>query len=271
MISSLSILGDGHPFIPTNSPLHGVFERDIGYRCRIIAPQMDTSQAFPPQVLRTQTWRQSTSSVAFSPDGCCIASARYDGTVCIWDAATGESLQQLKGHTDWVRSVAFSPDGCHLASGSTDRTVRVWDAATGALLRQLNGHTALVETVAFSADGRYLASGSTNRTVCVWNTATRVCIQKLKHDDSVRSVSFSPDGHYLASASYKAIHVWDFAKGSPVIQQRLQYIHYSPHISFSADGSVLRVEYHRGPPVQSHFPSLEMIDSPPFSVLFGQE
>jgi len=91
---------------------------------------------------------------------------------------------------------------------------------------------------------------------------TGVCIQKLKHDDSVWSVSFSPDGHYIASASSKAIHVWDFAKGSPVIQQRLEDIYYTSRISFSADGSVLRVECPNGPPVQLHFPSLERIDNP---------
>ena len=207
-------------------------------------------------------------SVAFSADGRCIASAHDDGTVCIWNAATGVSLQELKGHTSRVWSAAFSPDDCQLASGSGDRTVRVWDVATGALLRQLNGHTNWVNTVAFSADGCHLASGSWDHTVCVWNTATGVCIQKLKHDDLVRSVSFSPDGHYIASASYEAIHVWDFAKGSPVIQQRPEYIYYPSRISFSADGSVLRVEYANTPPVQLHFPSLERIENPHSSLFY---
>jgi len=260
MISSLSILGDGHPFIPLNSPLRGVFERDIGRRCRIIAGQMDTSQAFPPQNLKP-TWHYVTS-VAFSPDGRCLASSDLDGNVRIWDAATGGFLQELERHNVSAQWVAFSPDGHHLASGSGDHTVHVWDAATGAHLRRLNGRAAWVRAIAFSPDGCHLASSSGDRTVCVWDTATGVRIKELRHDDAVLSVAFSPDGHYLASALWDRIHVWDFAKGSPVIQKRLEYSLYRSKISFSADGSVLRVEFPKEPPVTLHFPSLELIDNP---------
>ena len=45
----------------------------------------------------------------------------------LWDAATGEELVRLPGHTSYVYSLAFSPDGQTLASGSGDATVRLWD------------------------------------------------------------------------------------------------------------------------------------------------
>jgi hypothetical protein len=66
--------------------------------------------------------------VAFSPDGSRIASASYDQTVKVWDAATGEEVLTLKGHAHKVGGVAFSPDGSRIASASADGTVRVWDA-----------------------------------------------------------------------------------------------------------------------------------------------
>ena len=66
--------------------------------------------------------------MAFSPDATRLASGSSDGTVRLWDAATGDEVRRFEGHTDWVSSVAFSPDGTRLASGSDDRTVRLWDA-----------------------------------------------------------------------------------------------------------------------------------------------
>src|SRR5262249_16375450 len=89
-----------------------------------------------------------------------------------WDAASGQELLTLKGHSGFVRSVAFSPDGKRLASGSDDRTVKLWDTATGQELGALKGHSGTVNLVAFSPDGKRLATGSADSTVKLWDAAT---------------------------------------------------------------------------------------------------
>ena len=40
------------------------------------------------------------TSVAFSPDGKRIVSGSNDKTLKVWDAATGQEMLTLKGHTD---------------------------------------------------------------------------------------------------------------------------------------------------------------------------
>ncbi len=66
-------------------------------------------------------------SLAFAPGGKTLASAGTDGTVKLWDAATGRNLTGISAHPKGAWAVAFSPDGKLLASGGEDRNVKLWD------------------------------------------------------------------------------------------------------------------------------------------------
>ncbi len=68
--------------------------------------------------------RRRGLGVALSADGRLLASGGVDGTVRLWEAATGRPLATLQGHTGAVWGVALSADGRLLASGGCG-----WDGA----------------------------------------------------------------------------------------------------------------------------------------------
>jgi WD40 repeat protein len=70
-------------------------------------------------------------SVAITPDGTRAISGGGDGTVRIWDLATGNEQATLTGHDTAVFSVAITPDGDRAVSGGADATVRVWELGLG--------------------------------------------------------------------------------------------------------------------------------------------
>jgi WD40 repeat protein len=57
-------------------------------------------------------------SLAFSPDGSHLATASSDGTLKVWDVATGQPARTLQEPKDGLFSSceAFSPDGTRVAA-----------------------------------------------------------------------------------------------------------------------------------------------------------
>jgi hypothetical protein len=68
-------------------------------------------------------------AVAVSADGRQIAAGDANGSVHLWDSATGKEVRQVRGHEGPVAFLAFTPDGKTLVSGGGDSTVLLWDLA----------------------------------------------------------------------------------------------------------------------------------------------
>jgi WD40 repeat protein len=118
-------------------------------------------------------WQWLRGSIEYSPDGTQLLTSGKsvetgEGTVMVWDAATGARIGILEGHPFVAWDATFSPDGTLIASGSGP-DVRVWDAATQVELVELNHGNAAVFDVEFSPDGSRLASvGDTEGLLRVW-------------------------------------------------------------------------------------------------------
>jgi WD40 repeat protein/transcriptional regulator with XRE-family HTH domain len=166
-------------------------------------------------------------AVAFSRDGTLLATADADGTVRLWDPATGHPVgAPLHASARWgVHGVAFSPTGNLLATADGDGTVRLWNPTTGRLVGKpmhASGRTTArygVRAVAFSRDGTLLASAGADGTVRLWNPATGRPVGAPIHASArwgVYGVAFSPDGKLLASVGGdNTVRVWNPVTGRP--------------------------------------------------------
>ncbi|MBB4927318.1 hypothetical protein [Kitasatospora kifunensis] len=154
-----------------------------------------------------------------------------DGTVRVWDLATGAPLgEPMTGHTGKVWTVATGElAGRPVAiSGGTDKAVRVWDLTTRQLLHEpLTGHRSWVTGLA-TAEVRHrpaVISCSDDRTVRVWDLATGAPLGEPLSDRSgpgsplggrLRAVATVELGRRTIAVTGETggvVRVWDLTKG----------------------------------------------------------
>jgi WD40 repeat protein len=196
--------------------------------------------------------------LAFSEDGHLLAAcSALDGTVRVWDVASGKDLKQLTGEQGQPGgfggvNLTFSPHGRFLAaaipyldrtSGRIISTVRLWQTATGKESWHVPEGSGRVPALAFSPDGKVLAAAAA-QDVILRDAGRGQELRRLPSAAGFTALAFSPDGRTLAGASairedgQYAVSVWELATG----KLRHRYAgHRGPVacLDYSQDGKLL--------------------------------
>jgi len=145
-------------------------------------------------------------------------SGSWDGTLRLWEIATGKTTKRFIGHTKDVLSVAFSFDNRQIVSGSRDRSIKLWNTL-GECKYTINedGHSEWVSCVRFSpsASAPVVVSSGWDKSVKVWNLTTcKLRTNLVGHSGYVNTVTVSPDGSLCASGGKDGVAMlWDLTEG----------------------------------------------------------
>lgn len=152
-------------------------------------------------------------SVAWSPDGLRVAAVMEDGSLHLWEAATGQRWgSPPKASLFPARTMSWSPDGELIAVGDVDGTIRLWDGGAGTPIPGvMQAGDSSVESLAWAPDSTRLASGDGAGTIRVWEPRRGITLQQREdaHSTSVTALSWSPDGARLVSGGAdREVRLW---------------------------------------------------------------
>lgn len=188
--------------------------------------------------------------IAWAPDGKRLISGAHDGTVAVWDSATGRQVMQLV-HGDksfeFVTCLAVSADGKLLASGGSTSVV-LWDLDSGESLDRYvpaakasggNG----CRSLCFTSRGKRLASGWGSDTVRLWDMGTaRGMPAPIEFTSLGAQAALSADGSALAVGCKSDLHIIDAATGRPRRAPLTLDIEEICGLAYSPDGTTIAVK-----------------------------
>jgi WD40 repeat protein/tRNA A-37 threonylcarbamoyl transferase component Bud32 len=212
------------------------------------------------QVLAVETGREEVQF--FASDGRQVgysSSSLPHAQAYIWDAATGNRVQTLKGLEGVIADAAWGPDGKrvviadrHNQSARGGGAARIWDASTGKAVVTLEGDSGFADLATFSSDGKQvLLLQGFDSSVELWDAATGHVVHQRNggkvdippgtnkwrgHTGQIMHMAYSPDSRRIVTASWdKTAGIWDAATGQPlhVLRGHVLGLRWA---AFSADG-----------------------------------
>lgn len=151
------------------------------------------------------------NAVAFAKEG--LFSASSDGSIRLWDIATGQSRAIVK-HGFGVNALAVGPDGDWLAYGAVDGGTRIIAPLTGKTLADFTLERRPILALAYHAGSNRLAVGDGHGFIMMVDTKARAITRDFRatRRGPVWALAFSRDGETVfAGGLDDVVYGWPVA------------------------------------------------------------
>jgi WD40 repeat protein len=227
-------------------------------------------------------------AVAFTRNSRHIASVSIDGTMKVWDAASGCDILSIEGHANMafvtdsspdnilmqdlgrsrnlcvkVLAAGYTPDGSRIGMALEDNTIRILDTKSGAEIQRLKAVHSRTISITYCADGRQVVAEFWHDGVRLWDKSNGQVLGYLRgYTACVRCAAISSDGDKAVSGSDDgSIRVWKAATGQLLLildghKEPVLHVAFSPLgdriVSISEDRTLRVWDVERGIEIAHH-------------------
>ncbi|KAF2197937.1 WD domain-containing protein [Delitschia confertaspora ATCC 74209] len=159
-----------------------------------------------------------------------LVSGSADASIIVWDAATGEKLHVLKGHTRGILALAVDPeeyderkDHVVVFSAGSDREIRRWSIGISSA-SEIQGteespspiltHETSIDSITFDASGDLWTASADKSVKCLSRARNWDPDTVLEHPDFVRDVVVDEEGGWVVTGCRdEEVRVWEKGSG----------------------------------------------------------
>lgn len=224
-------------------------DRNIGDGDAIIVWNAETGE----QIVNL-TYRERVRSFCFSLYGEYLAAGGWNGTINVWNIASGQLEATFAEYADAKVYPYFTPEGELIVAAVSRRKVDIWSTGKGEKLDEFEHRGSNYSRVSFSVNGKQLAVESESN-IQIWTKGDDANTHTLStlygHISTMDTIVFSPDEKILAAGFLRDnIRLWDIEsrRSYRPENEKLPGSHHNVYISShkkiiftNADQTTLRV------------------------------
>ncbi len=221
-----------------------------------ITPASDDFKTPEPNILdhwqeihNINQYGELVTATAISPNNKLLATAMGEGTLALWDLATGSLLGlQSDAHSASILALTFAGDN-YLASGGFDQNIKIWqiqkqeeDKLALVFQRTLQGHHSSIRSLISNQEDTIIISASYDQTIKQWQLESGELISSV-YDASgaIYTIAFNRQQQILASGGGDGrVCLWRLEAKNPlqILQGNRESI---TSVAISAEGQNIAV------------------------------